>query len=103
MLWEPWKLKRPLHTPSGIGDVTLALLDRPPERKGRRRTLYYRIQLEYADGQWREHAGDLTRLLDADLLDRLNVLLDDIRACARRRMVPRSGAGARGGYPRCEP
>lgn len=101
MLWEPWRLKRPLHTPSGIGDITLALLDRPPGCAGQRRTLYYRVEIEYADGQWREHAGDLTRLLDGALLERLRQLLTDIRRCAERRMVPGPTAKRREGGRSC--
>jgi len=94
------------RVPVAVGDITLALLDRPVGRAAVRRVLGYRVQIEYADGQHMELRGRLERLLDGRDLAAVLRLLDVVRRTAERKMLPgaarrRSSAGrtAPGGAP----
>ena len=94
MFWQR-RDRRPAPRLADVGDLTLAILDRPPGWLPRVRLLSYRAQLLYDDGGYREHGGDLAHLLDGEQLARLHALLDDIRRTARDKMIPgpRPGRG----------
>jgi len=80
--------RRPAPQLTDVGDLTLAIFDRPPGLLPPVRILAYRAQLLYDDGEYREHSGDLARLLDGEQVARLDALIDDIRRTARDKMIP---------------
>ncbi|NLD45220.1 MAG: hypothetical protein GX657_17210 [Chloroflexi bacterium] len=87
MYWLPPHRRRPPRRLTRLGELTLAIIDRPSSR----RLLSYRAELVYDDGSTRLVSGDLARLLDGATLALLEQALAALRACAARRMIPAGG------------
>ena len=98
---------RPPRRITGLGDLTLILLDRPAGFWPRRRTMTFRATLLYDDGSTKEVAGVLDGLLDFATRTRLTAALDAVRDRVAERLVPGgriSGGGMpRGGMPGAAP
>jgi len=91
---------RPPRRITGLGDLTLTILDRPAGFWPRRRTMTFRATLLYDDGSTKEVAGMLDGLLDFATRTRLTAALDAVRDRVAERLVPGgriSGGGTPGG------
>mgnify|MGYP001048072336 CR=1 FL=1 len=90
MFWSQQRKQRPRrpHRLIDVGDISVAILARPAGRFPAARVMTYRALLVYDDGEYREHGGELARLLDGEEMGRLHAFLDDLRRTARERMIP---------------